>query len=106
LDNRSYRKGFRKKRLDNYVNFVNSRGGASADNLETQMLFILKEASSRPNLVSKLKSVPNDATGAELAALYWIDYYEFSVPYITDSQKRAERRKSGLGAWNIIKDFK
>jgi len=94
------------KRLDNYVNFVNSRGGASADNLETQMLFILKEASSRPNLVSKLKSVPNDATGAELAALYWIDYYEFSVPYITDSQKRAERRKSGLGAWNIIKDFK
>ncbi len=87
--------------LENYIVFANANGG---DSYENQVKYAVKTMQQR-SVFNKLKTVANTEDGAVEAAGYWLDYYEFVVPYITDPIQREKRYNHALGAYNIIKNF-
>lgn len=88
-------------RLDNYVVFANANGG---DSYETQVKFVIKELKTT-RAYGKLKTVANTSDGAVQAASDWLDYYEFSAPFITDETLRNPRYANAVGAFDIIKNY-
>jgi hypothetical protein len=88
-------------RLNDYVVFANANGG---DTYENQVAFVVKELRSRA-VYGTLKNIPNTPDGARDAAAAWLDYFEYSVPYVTDPKERNKRYSNALGAYNIIKNY-
>lgn len=90
-------------RLPNYLKFANTQGG---DSFKTQVDYVIEELKTTKKVpFNKLKAVSNTEDGAIQAALDWLDYYEYSIPYITDQPKRDKRIAYAKGAYDIIKNY-
>ena len=66
---------------------------------------MIKELKERSTAYNKLKNVPNTEAGAIQASLDWLDYFEYSTPYVTDANQRNIRIANAKGAYNIVKNF-